>query len=253
MTRGRIYAILAGLGLVAVLSLALSFWAFSPGPTGVPVAGVPASPSAGGLESAGVTAPAAKTHDPDLAGFSGVASSAVTVHAHWTIEIREADGTLVSRREFDNKLIPDSGGNWLSFVLGGGVTPGVWRIVLIGSGNDQPCFVGQDSASVCVLVEATSQAAGGANVFTTLTTATPTSGDNRGKLVLSATASAQRDSKIFEVRTENRYCIGAGTTPAACKAKGGETINQFTSFTLQSPETVLKDQKIEVTVAIDFS
>jgi len=47
----------------------------------------------------------------------------ITVHGHWTIVVRNADGSIVSRQEFENALITtslpggESGGSLLSAVV----------------------------------------------------------------------------------------------------------------------------------------
>src|SRR5947208_12840021 len=53
----------------------------------------------------------------------------IKVHGHWTIEVRNPDGTLVTHREFENALTSD-GGFALSAVLGRALTLGLWRIQL---------------------------------------------------------------------------------------------------------------------------
>jgi hypothetical protein len=56
----------------------------------------------------------------------------IKVHGHWTIEVRNPNGTLVTHREFENALTP-SGGLCLSFILTRNGTPGLWRIHLGGA------------------------------------------------------------------------------------------------------------------------
>jgi hypothetical protein len=98
----------------------------------------------------------------------------IKVHGHWTIEVRNPDGTVVTHREFENALSPG-----VSFPVGGGlsmVAPGgeallsalltgqaetpAWVIFLEGAdglaatGTTGPCiisfFAGQDA---CVLAQ----------------------------------------------------------------------------------------------------
>jgi hypothetical protein len=43
----------------------------------------------------------------------------IKVHGHWTIDIKNQDGTLASQMEFENSLVPGSGNQALSALLGG--------------------------------------------------------------------------------------------------------------------------------------
>src|SRR5580704_12645686 len=57
----------------------------------------------------------------------------IKVHGHWTIEVRNPDGTLVDHREFENSLAPANGGNGaglLAALLGRVVSAGSWSVVL---------------------------------------------------------------------------------------------------------------------------
>jgi hypothetical protein len=56
----------------------------------------------------------------------------ITIHGHWTIEVRNPDGKLVTHREFENGLSanPGTGATLLSAMLGGAVTPGSWWVLI---------------------------------------------------------------------------------------------------------------------------
>src|SRR2546423_1698687 len=56
----------------------------------------------------------------------------IKVHGHWTIEVRNPDGTLVTHREFENALTP-GGAMLLGLFLSRNKTPGLWRIHLGGA------------------------------------------------------------------------------------------------------------------------
>lgn len=59
----------------------------------------------------------------------------IKVHGHWTIEVRNPDGSLVTHREFENSLVPGNsgGGPFLSLVLSRGISVGTWEIQLLPS------------------------------------------------------------------------------------------------------------------------
>src|SRR5713226_5405287 len=60
------------------------------------------------------------------------ASGTIQVHGHWVIEIRNPDGSLDSRREFDNALLP-SGTVFLASLLGRQVHVAEWSVAVRGS------------------------------------------------------------------------------------------------------------------------
>ena len=67
-------------------------------------------------------------------------NTGVKIHGHWKIVVRNPDGTVATRRDFENSL--DLGGiNLLPNLLAGGVTPGAWAIALGAqtAGNTGPC------------------------------------------------------------------------------------------------------------------
>lgn len=61
----------------------------------------------------------------------------IKVHGHWTIEVRNSDGTVVTHREFENSLM-SGGATTLASFLTGSQTFAYWSLDL--SGAPQPCF-----------------------------------------------------------------------------------------------------------------
>lgn len=62
--------------------------------------------------------------------LAGAPSEGIKVHGHWTIEIRNPDGSLASHSEFENSLA-DSGKWHLAGILGKFYTVDAWEIVLV--------------------------------------------------------------------------------------------------------------------------
>ncbi len=57
----------------------------------------------------------------------------IKVHGHWVIEVKNRDGSLAARREFENSLITTSlnnGGQMLAALLGRVISSGIWMIDL---------------------------------------------------------------------------------------------------------------------------
>jgi hypothetical protein len=73
----------------------------------------------------------------------------IKVHGHWVLQVKNADGTLGERREFDNSLVTDdqspSGDQLLAGLLSGNLTPGDPTVVLIQfpSGASGPIIFSQ--------------------------------------------------------------------------------------------------------------
>jgi hypothetical protein len=172
-------------------------------------------------------------------------SEAIKVHGHWTIDVQNPDGSLVSHNEFENAL--DSfGALRLAEMLARLKVPGVWNIGLWQVGTARrPCPSYFNGACVIGEVGSTDPEA----QFKTMTVSVPTSGPNQGKLVLKGTATAEADGDINTVYTDLGYCAGT-TAPASCPAYRDST---FTRKDFSSPVQVLAGQIIQVTVVISFS
>src|SRR5436190_13796579 len=106
---------------------------------------------------------------PPVNESQGAQQEGIKVHGHWTIDVRNPDGTLVTHHEFENGLETD---NPLAMILGRSLTVGEWQIYLGASdGSPSPC--GDNSS--CIIVEATSTyfPASSNNVFKTLKLSVP--------------------------------------------------------------------------------
>lgn len=93
-----------------------------------------ASPASAG---AAAKAPANPTAAP---APSGGLNTGIRIHGHWKIVVRNPDGTVSTRRDFENSL--DLGGIYiLPTLLAGAQTPGAWAIALgaQNAANTGPC------------------------------------------------------------------------------------------------------------------
>lgn len=176
----------------------------------------------------------------------------IKVHGHWTIEVRNPDGSFVARREFENSLVAQSGPLGLANVLGRVHSVGLWQIAIgnpYNVGMPQPC-----SDPTLGAVNCTVQEPGIPNIgpfdFQTLTVNVPTSGPNSGALVLSGNFTAASNSPLTAFSTLFYYCSGT-VAPATCPPTSGA----FTFFTAAqiTPINVTAGQLVLVTVVISFS
>lgn len=180
---------------------------------------------------------------------SGGFGEGIQVHGDWTIEIRDPDGTLVDRHEFQNALT-SNGATLLSDLLGRNVSAGLWVVTLSGPVGSKACLNdSDDSEQWCVVTEAAS----GPSVswyHKTLTVDVPAAGSNADKLVLSGTMTAQRVGTIDEVATRLWACDATDAPSSPCESG---PLTEVTSTMLSPAVDVALNQQVAVTVVISFS
>ena len=159
----------------------------------------------------------------------GAPPEGIKVRGDWTIEIRDPDGSLVSRHAFENALVPGGGDTTLARLLGRTLPGFLWR-VSIGdfSGPGSPCLPGAATPPdgfPCVATEPD-----------VTVTATP-----EGTLRLSGSVTARRAASIALVVTELR------------DPNTQVLLLRFTQKQLSSPIPVTEGQIIGFTVVFSFS
>jgi hypothetical protein len=200
-------------------------------------------------------------------------NTGIKVHGHWVIEVRNPDGKLVARREFENSLAP-GGQNFLATFLSRQYSVGAWEIWLISSdntknvctfsGNPVPCQINEPNSG-----EAPGCTGGPTSCFATLQVTPPPSGG--WTFSLSGSAVAAVAGVIDTVQTYQNACTSA-TSPSACGTEpalnpvAGPS-GQFSGTTLLAPGSgqcggasqpscellnVLPQQVINVTVTYSF-
>ena len=217
----------------------------------VPPAGPPAASTAAAPPTTDAVREAAS-------GAGGGPVEGIKVHGDWTIEVRDPDGSLVSRHEFSNALTTP-GAILLSKLLARESTAGFWRVGLLSFlDSGPPCLSSLSEGVPCVITEITSPFTAD-NIFTTLTVAAPTSGPNVNKFVLTGTADAQRGSAntpstVTVVNTQLYLCANT-VTPVDCASSANVGLLAFTQTFLDTPDivSVVTGQQIAVTVVISFS
>lgn len=172
---------------------------------------------------------------------SGAMGEGIKVHGHWTVVVRNPDGTQVGRHEFENAL--DRGGlALLPAFLGRRLTPGSWVINVW----DGLC----PGEATCRIVESFSEIAASATTSTNLVVNVPAYG-TAGPISLSGSFTAVTGGHITRVATQLGAC-GADRAPSICNFSGYlETL--FSSTVLTTPIPVQQGQIVQVTVRISFS
>ena len=174
----------------------------------------------------------------------------IKVHGHWTIDIRNADGTLASHHEFENALVnPDM----LVTSLMGDLTPGGWRIRLASNNNPQqmpcgpskPCVIREQHAKPATFeTEST-------NLILTLISSGTTSGPAQATLHFDGSITSGTGSPLIQVVTSQLSYCSAATAPSQCV--NPSAVADITEHTLTAPIPVVAGQIIQVTVDLTFS
>lgn len=247
--------------VVASLLLALASGAFGGGsgqPAGVELSKAStqavSGPQAGStvIGATTISRPESKIAPNQSEAASGTsAGDGIKVHGHWTIGVREADGSFVSRREFENALTV-GGGFRLANLLGRIYGVGEWTVRFsdVSGNSNHPCFNGVSPAP-CIIFEPLDDDVD--NLFYNLTVEVPSSGANQDKLVLNGQATTQRDGTVNRVTLFQNSCEGT-VAPVDCPTAAGVP---KTSVDLTRQDiadlAVQVGQQILATVVLSFS
>ena len=227
MRKRRVYALMAGLVAVAAVGLMLAF---------VVIPG-----SAGDMKSSVVAV-------GEVAAAPGSPAEGIAVHGHWTIEVRNPDGSLVVHREFDNAL-QSRGNETIISILAREKVAGRWNVVVVGSPTP-PCR-GSSTDMNCSVSEATEPGTA-PDVFKTLTVTKAGTGD-AAKLVLSGRVTIANTTNINQVATNLKYCSPT-VSLADCATAPASTDNAYiTVANLLTTIPVTAGQEVQVIVEISFS
>jgi hypothetical protein len=221
-----------------------------------------AAPPATTTKTAQVGQPAAPGERQPRGAHEGI-----TVHGHWTIEVRNPDGKLVSHTEFENALAPN-GAALLAGLLTGTATPGSWWVYLASdSSGDGAIVFAEPNSTAASQCQATVQHPYPYQIcFDTLSVTGSQLGSGglsgntvtlTGSASLSSSAPAET---IAWVQTAGLVC-SPSISPSACfdAASSGESSQPLTARNLgdgvgSDPPSVQVSpgQAISVSVVISF-
>jgi hypothetical protein len=183
----------------------------------------------------------------------------IKVHGHWAIDVRNADGTLVSHTEFENALaLP--GTTLLTEFLGRTSIAGNWLIFLTDGGNLGACGSGVNNPPMkCVITE--SNDPGNANLIQTNTlivSTTPSTTSKSAQLILTGNTTAMFNSSVAVVETGLAHCKRTPTTiPTICTIYGSNPTflgyETFSHASLTTPVSVNAGQIIQIMITFTFS
>jgi len=214
-------------------------------------AGAAAQPAKMAAQPAATTGKAAPAAQPAAQGGHQLGGNheGIKVHGHWTIEVRNPDGKLVTHTEFENSLTTAnaySGSALLTNTLGRTTTIGGWEILLVTNGGsmhiDEPGSTLATSCNYLACSPNLSVIAG--------TTQNPGTLTFTGFVTVPAS-----QTSITQVQTNLVGCPSS-TLPSACFNVSAQsaTWNTF-GFTQTNPSpaiTISPGQVVQATVNISF-
>jgi hypothetical protein len=170
----------------------------------------------------------------------------IKVHGHWTIEVRNPNGTLVSHREFENSLTAglNGGSQGLAVVLGHQATVGGWSVFLYNSNGG--------CGGICVISENYPGSTAGSQSNNLTVTVTPNPSTGVSILTLTGSMSAPAAFQINGVATQFLSCPPS-LSPQACFAIGIPAPNAFSLTSAYLTQSVQSGQIVAVTVVLSFS
>ena len=207
--------------------------------------------TAGTMFALGHNAKRVRSTKTEATAQSGAPREGIKVHGHWTIDVRNPDGSLASHTDFENALVAGSGDKALSWLLARSNSTGHWRIAV--SGDAGPMCVEPYGPENCEIYEPNVT---GSN--SNLTVSSPATGDNANKLVLNGHFTAGVNGSFTRVDTYLTLCSATYAPGAGCDEPGqtrdyGSITVPFTHKTLDPGVAVAPGQQVQVTVVISFS
>ena len=193
--------------------------------------------------ASGVLAAALAT--PVAAAEKQATGEGIKVHGHWTIEVRNADGTLGSRRDVENALVVSQtgGASLLAGFLANHYSDPIWTVSLYGPNTTGPCRHDDTPQFPCRITEERAPSSGteySKNLVLGLPMGSGPQPRPLGTLELSGSATAADDASI--VLVDSSWYVAAR--------------NQFGSFTAKSLSPAIEvraGQIIHVRVVFSFS
>src|SRR5271154_2290304 len=152
----------------------------------------------------------------------GTQNEGIKVHGHWTIEVRNPDGKVVTHREFENAIVKGQGDVALAQLLSGSQSAGAWGVFLFGetggicSGSSGDCWIyqlGSTFASCPVGSTSGPPNDAGAQVFCTLSVIPPS--NTNAAITLQGYMMATNNGVVNGVQTSLTLCASSNS-PQAC-------------------------------------
>ncbi len=179
----------------------------------------------------------------------GAPQEGIKVHGHWTITVKNPDGSISSRHEFENSLQQTAP---LASILSRTVTTGSWQVLLDkapGSTNQSPCQTFPGAPTYCAIIEPNgAEQAATSQQWLNLTVQLAGS-----TVVLGGTITSQLGGEIGNVTTLLGTCEATATLADCATRRQPVALVNFTAHTLTSPIILQPGQIAQISVVISFS
>lgn len=177
----------------------------------------------------------------------GAPQETIKVHGHWTITIRNSDGTVAREHRFENALALHLGaGPLLATLLSGDAVSGQWTVGL----NTSPSTGCNPNGAPCLIVENASTIAANSR---DLVVTSPATGPDVGKTIITGSVRVASDASIIVVGTFLTTCAANVPASACVTSTGAGAGPGFTQKVLATPIPVVQGQLLDVKVVISFS
>jgi len=178
---------------------------------------------------------------------AGGPQEGIKVHGHWTIDVRNPDGTLASHHDFENSLQSTGAGVLVGSLSRASVT-GLWNISFTDSST------GLCNSTLFCQIDEPTQVPPLKSDSKNLTVSAPTTGPHAGKIVLAGSVTAAGVGSVVEVLTYVDVCA-VSVSPTSCN--NGDSLQLgttlFTNHVLTPNIAVAAGQLVDVTVVLSFS
>jgi hypothetical protein len=209
--------------------------------------------------SALLLACAATAAAQDQAPASDPGRSSIGVYGHWVIEVRERDGSLVKRHEFNNALASPPG-HVLVRMMARRFSAGYWSVLLQGTATlPSPCGTPTQQAACAIHEPGDDNLYEGTSKFPVLALSTGDGGNPNfpTSLILSGTFTAEVTGHISRVVTANGICPNTVAPATPCATGSGFPLTNH-DFVPNSPPPVgpipvSAGQIVQVRVEISFA
>lgn len=168
----------------------------------------------------------------------GTVVQGIRVSGYWTVEVRNADGSVAKHVEFENALT-GTGAKHLIRLLTGTETSGLLNINADGTA----CA----PYSCAILPPGSAKCAGLPRCWSTLTRSATDSA-----ITLTGNITAPNDGTVTKVYTGIFLCEGT-VAPSQCNAEVTNSFDTVTSYTLPTAVTVSAGQIVQFSVVLSFS
>ena len=178
----------------------------------------------------------------------------IKVSGHWTIDVREPDGTLVKSHEFNNALT--NNGHVLVRLMARQNSAGQWYVILQGTASlPSPCGTAAQQQACALQEPGDLNNYSGTTKFPALSVSTDAAFPT--KLILTGTFTAEVTGHISTVQSANGLCANTVASQSPCASGSGFPLTRHNFVPNEPPPTgpspVAAGQIVQVRVEITFS